>query len=340
MVKVSKLIAIFLVLVAIIGFCYCRPKAVEAAEYTFKLSHEVVEGGFQDLYAKKLKEYVEKATNGRVQIQIFMANQLGDPISVIESIQNGVIAMGVINTGSSGTILKDFNIFNIPMLFPRDWDHLHRMYNSGIISKLAVNAEKTGIIPLGAAIEDYVNITANKPIKTPQDMKGLKIRVMNSPILIATYQALGASPTPIPFSEVYSSLQLGMVEAQENPFGVICEMAYYEVQKYLTTTKHYIPVNICWMNKKIFDSLPKDIQKAFIDGGKVAQDYLFEINPDISKKQRSTLEKNGMKIIEPDKSLIDAFAAARPKAEEEYIKIVGEETGKANLDIVKGALKP
>ncbi len=339
MLKLKRAMAVMLVLGLALGLAFSGVDQAAAAEHTFKLSHEVVEGSLQDLYARKLKEYVEDATGGKVQIQIFIANQLGDPVSVVESIQNGTIELGVINTGSSGTILKDFNIFNIPMLFPRDMEKIHKVFNSGIIPKLAVNAEKMGMVALRGFSEPFMQVTANKPVRTPEDIQGLKIRVMNSPMLIATYQALGANPTPIPFSEVYSSLQMGIVDAQENPFDIVNEMAYYEVQDYLMTTRHSIPVNICWMNKRALESLPEDIRQAFVEGGRVAQDYLFGIVPEVSEKNRKALEEKGMEIIEPDQSLIDAYKAASSKAEEEYIKLVGEETGKAHLSMVKEAIE-
>jgi len=227
----------------------------------------------------------------------------------------------------------------VPMLFPRDMEKIHKVFNSGIVQKLAVNAERMGLLALGGFSEPYMQVTAKKPIRTPEDIRGLKIRVMNSPILIATYQGLGANPTPIPFSEVYSSLQVGVVDAQENPFDIINEMAYYEVQTHLMTTRHSIPVNICWMNKRIFDGLPEDIRKAFVEGGQVAQDYLFGIVPHVSEQNRKALEEKGMTIVEPEKSLVDAYAAASAKAEEEFVKLVGTENGKALLSMVKEAIE-
>lgn len=308
-------------------------------DYIIKLSHEVPVGSPQDICARRFKEIVEKRSNGRVRIDIFIANQLGDPVSVLESVQLGGIEMCCENAGSTAQILKELTVVNLPAMFSSNVIEVHEVFNSDAMKNLLENIGKEmNIKCLVAFPEPYNQLTANRPIKKPEDLKGIKIRVMNSPILIATYKALGASPTPLPFSEVYSSLQLGMVEAQENPYDIIYDMSFYEVQKYLISSKHSITADFLWINNDFFKNLPEDIQKIFIEAGKETQNYLFEVVPKLGEEMRQKLLDKGMIECIPGPELSKAFKEASIKAREEYIKIVGEEKGERALELIDEAV--
>ena len=310
-----------------------------APKFVVKLSHEVPENSLQDLFAKKFKDIVEEKTNGEIEVRIFISNQLGDPRSVIEGVQLGSIGAAVINAGSAATLLKDLAIFNIPALLPSEMDKVKTIFDSGALPALVSNAEKTGLKYLGSFSEPYMQLTSSKkPIASPADLKGFKIRTMNSPIIIATYRALGANPTPVPFSELYTALQLKMVDGQENPYDIIYEMHFYEVQKYFTSSKHGNPINFLWMSTDLFDNLPKEYQNVIVSAGRTAQDYLFEIVPDIERKMKKNLLDKGMIEVQPAPELREAFVKARTAAEQEYVKYVGEKAGQKNLTIMHDAV--
>jgi TRAP-type C4-dicarboxylate transport system substrate-binding protein len=215
-----------------------------------------------------------------------------------------------------------------------------KIFSTGFTKKLTANAESTGLNCLGIYVEPFFQLTANRKIEKPEDFRGLKVRTMNSPIILATYKGLGANPTPIPFFEVYSGLQTNLIDAQENPLNIIYEMSFHEVQKYLILTSHSTTVNVLFISQKLFDRMPKNLQEIVMEGGKVAQDYMFSEIPNIQKQAIKLLESSGkITIIESSPAISAAYKKAAEPAKEEFLKIVGEKEGKELLQALKEALK-
>jgi len=245
----------------------------------------------QDQFAHKFKEYVEKESKGEIVVTIFPSDQIGDPFALLQGVQSGVVELGIFNGGSIATVLKDYSLFSIPALLPKEPGKNKQIFDadSDFVKKLTSETEKTGVRYLGSYIEPFFQVTANKKIEKAEDFKGLKIRTMNSPIIIATYKALGANPTPIPFSEVYSGLQTRLIDAQENPLDIIYEMSYYEVQKYLMLTYHSTVINMLYINDKILKEMPENLRETVVRGGRAAQGFMFS--------EISNIEKRGMEDL-------------------------------------------
>jgi len=218
------------------------------------------------------KEYVEKETNGKVQIQYFLGGQLATSNEErVNGLQSGAYEMENLNCGSWSEYSKAFIPLNAPYLFlnadvankAMDGDFGNRM-NEDLLAD-------TGIRNLG-----YVNIgfrqltNSIKEVKTPEDVKGLKIRTMSDPYQVATWQALGAAVTPTAYSELYTALQQGMVDGQENPLSNLYTSGMYEIQEYLTLTNHNASFTTFVINDDFFNSLPKEYQDVLVAGVKHA----------------------------------------------------------------------
>jgi len=327
---------------AFIIVCMSATIAMAAPKYTLKIGHESAPGSMMDQMAKTFKAYVEKESKGEIQVSIFPSNQVGDPFAVLQGMQTGVVEMGILNGGSIATVLKEFAIFSVPEILPKDFAKNKQVFASGspFVKKLVANSEKTGVKFLGIYVEPFFQVTANKKITKPADFKGLKIRTMNSPIIIATYKALGANPTPVPFSEVYSGLQTNMIDAQENPLDIIYEMSYFEVQKYLIETNHSTVVNMLYISRGVFDKMPKDMQKIIVRGGEVAQNYMFNYVPKLAADSRAKLVKTGkIQMIPASPAVSGAYKKASDAAKSEYLKLVGDKEGKAIFKSLEDTLK-
>ena len=332
----KKISIVFLILLLAGGLLLnFSGETAAASEYNIRLSHQVPEDSPQDLYAQYFKEAIEDLTDGQITVDIYIANQLGAPISVLESLETGDIEMAVINTGSSASYIRELAIFNIHTLLPEDMSQVEEIFASRFITAMVEDIEADSNLKyVGAFSEPHFQITANRPIRYPEDLEGLDIRTMESPILMAPYQELGANPTPIAFDELYTSLQLGMVDAQENPYDIIRDMSYFEVQDYLITTYHGNPVNFAWISQPFFDQLSQDLQQAVMEAGQIAEEKTFAQIPIVAEESKERLIEEGMEVIEPDDSLREAFVEVRPYAEARYVDFVGER-GVIYLDVLE-----
>ena len=316
--------------------------AAASPQYMLKIGHESAPDSMMDKMAYKFKDYVEKESDGAIQVSVFPSNQIGDPFAVLQGMQTGVIEMGILNGGSVATVLKEFAIFSVPEILPKDSAKLQKLFaaHSPFVQKLIMNSEKTGIKFLGIYVEPFFQVTANKPITKPEDFHGLKIRTMNSPIILETYKALGANPTPVPFSEVYSGLQTNMIDAQENPLDIILEMSYFEVQKYLVETNHSTVVDMLYIGKNYFDQMPSELQQIVIKGGEVAQQYMFEYVTQLAVDSREKLKATGkIELLPASPEILDAYRNASEAGKNEFLKLVGEKEGQELFNSLNETLK-
>lgn len=208
------------------------------------------------------KQYVESNTNGAVKIQLFPSSQLGSPKEMTEMCKTGAIDLAI-ETGVLGSFFPKFQVINLPFVFKSDEVAWWLFDNSQYWKDLMAEMEETvGLTFLGMGQNGVRNFTNNvRPIRTPADMKGLKFRVMESPIYVKMIESMGARAIPIAWSEVYTSLQTGVVDGEENPLAIIAFVGkLYEVQKYLTLDGHIWSEDMLVMNTRKFKSFPEDIQ--------------------------------------------------------------------------------
>lgn len=208
------------------------------------------------------KQYVESATNGAVKIEIYPNSVLGGAKQLVEMVKSGTLDLCA-GTGVLPGIFPKFEVISIPYAFPSSEVAWWVFDNSKFWKDLMAEMErKTGVICLGIGQNGVRNFTNNvRPIHEPADMKGLKFRVMQSPIFVKMVEGLGANAIPIAWEELYTSLQTGVVDGEENPISVIAEGRLQEVQKYLTIDEHIWSEDFLVMNSEKFHNFPEDIQQ-------------------------------------------------------------------------------
>ncbi|MCM3569359.1 TRAP transporter substrate-binding protein [Neobacillus mesonae] len=248
---------------------------------------------------------LKKDTNGKIDVKHFPAGQLGNEAEIIEGVKLGTLGFAL--TGSIPDVPAT-QAMSLPYLF-EDSDHMHRVLDGEIGKKLGKRIEeKAGVKVIGYVyFAPRVLTVKGKNIKTPEDLKGLKIRVPNNQISIATWKALGASPTPMAFTEVFSGLQQGVIDGQENPYELIASSSLYEVQDTVIETYHAMPVRYLIMNKKTYDSLSKEEKDTIEKDWATASKAIEKKYKEEEAKYIQTLKEHGMKFIKPD---IQAFKEA------------------------------
>jgi len=273
--------------------------------------------------AEKFAKLVKERTGGAVEIVIFPASQLGSHPEMTEATMLGTQDMVLTAVPILGNEIKEFEVLYMPYIF-EGYDHINRFDGSEVARILAEKLEEKGAVLLGWWENGFRVITNNKrPIVKPEDVAGLKIRVGESRAAVDAFKLLGANPTPIAIDELYTALQLGTVDGQENPTSRVLESKYYEVQKFLSVTHHQHVLEPLIINKAKFESLPTDIQKALRDtGAEVAlEDREFVISKEEAELTR--LEELGMTINrEVDRA---AFKKALSPLYDKYAEERGEE---------------
>ncbi len=289
---------------------------IHAAEFDLVEAHTTTADHPYTLGMVRYADLVKERTKGRVAIQIHHSRQLGDERQVVEGLQLGTIHLTVTSTGPLGGFVPEMNVVDLPFLF-RDAGHAYKVLDGEIGRGLLTKFEGVGIKGLAYWENGFRHITtAKKPVQQPADMKGLKIRVMENRVHQAAFRQLGSDATPMAWGEVFTSLQQGLLDAQENPIPIIYTFKLNEVQKYVTLTGHvYSPAPLL-MSKKTWDRLPPDIQKVMSDtAGEVAK-YQRNLIREQEQRQIGELRAKGMIIIEhPDRA---AFREAMKPVFEQF----------------------
>ena len=221
---------------------------------------------------KKFKEEVDKKLPGKYDIQLYANAQLGDDVKTTEAARMGNLEMTGPSSSPLTGIVKELGVFDLPFLFPNT-TVAYTVMDGPAGQKLLDMMEAKGLKGLAYWENGFRHLTNSAhEVKTPEDVKGLKIRVMQNPIHLATWKALGANPTPMPFSELFTAMQQKTVDGQENPIPTIYLSKYNEVQKYVTLTGHVYTPHILIISKKVWDGMPKDDQTVFQEAAYVARD--------------------------------------------------------------------
>lgn len=288
----------------------------EEKTYVFKVGHNNPADHYYHIGLERFAELVDQKTGGRVEIQIFPADQLGGQRQEVEGLTVGTHDMVL----TSSMVISNFNdaigVFDLPFIFS-DRDHVYRVLDGEIGQEVAAELEKTGFKVLGYWENGFRYITNSvRPIEKPEDLAGLKIRVPESEVYLDTFTTLGAAATPIAFDELFSSLQLGVVDGQENPAGHVIHNAFYEVQDYMSLTGHFYTAEPLLMSLKLFNSLPADIQTALLEAGEEARDYERQLSIDEESLHLKQVVEKGMTLTEnPD---IEAFQKAVQPVYDKY----------------------
>jgi len=316
---------------ALLAIAALLPLATPAAmaQTTMKISISVAQNSHQGVAIDTFAREVEKRTNGRYKIQTFYSGSLGGERESIEAVQLGTQELTFSSTGPVPNFVPEARILDIPFLF-RDKAHARAVLDGPIGQDMLKAFEPKGFKALAWAENGFRHMTNSKrPVNGPEDLKGLKMRTMENPVHVAAYKGFGIITTPMAFPEVFTALQQGTVDGQENPLSVIMAAKFDQVQKYLTLTGHVYSPCIFLMNKASFDKLAPADQQAFLaaaaEGTKANRARVDEDDA----KGVAELRAKGMQVVDsPDKA---KFQAALSPVYAEFEK----QFGKANIDRIK-----
>jgi tripartite ATP-independent transporter DctP family solute receptor len=257
--------------------------------------------------AVRMAEEVKKRTSDKVEIQVFPNQQLGNERDMIEGMQLGTIDLAVINTPLLASFDSRFQIFDMPFMF-NDWAHVERMVSGPIGQDLLKSLEGKNLKGLAYSTAGHRHVLNYKgPIKTPDDMKGLKIRVLDNPVHVAIMNAMGANATPMQYSEVATALRQRTVDGLDSPTAAVVSEKFYETQKYMALTGHVFTGVVYLTGMKRWQSLTPDLQKIFMEAGKIGADLETEQHNKAEVDGIELLRKqHGMTIDTVDKGLFRA----------------------------------
>ncbi|MEJ5377368.1 MAG: TRAP transporter substrate-binding protein [bacterium] len=290
------------ILLAALGALLIPALAQEApAQFkaNMKLASSVAPDHPYNVGGQKFADLIKERTNGRIQIKIYPAGQLGKgEREMTEGVQQGAIELLVTSTGPQGGFSPSINILDFPFLF-RDYDHVDSVLDGPIGRKLLDDFEKANLKGLAFWENGFRHLTNSKvPVKKVEDAKGLKIRTMENKVHLAAWKAAGLNPTPMAFGEVFTALQQKVIDGQENPVAVIYSSKFWDAgQKYLSLTGHVYSPAILMMSKKVFDSMPKEDQELFMKTALEVGKFQRKLNRDDEERKIKEMEAKGVQVI-------------------------------------------
>jgi TRAP-type transport system periplasmic protein len=303
----------------------CSASAQTALRINIALAQNSHYGVAIDTFARE----IERRTNGRYKVQTFYSSALGAERESVEGVQLGTLDLTLTSTGPLPNFVPDVAILDIPFLF-RDYAHARAVLDGPIGQELLAKFPAKGMVGLAWAENGFRHMTNSKrPVNVPEDLRGLKMRTMENPIHIEAYRQFGILPTPMAFTEVFTALQQGTVDGQENPLSVITAAKLDQVQKYLSLTGHVYSPAIFLMNKAQWDRLSQADKQAFLDAATEAVKANRARVDEDERKAVADLRAKGMTVAENvDKA---KFQAALEPVYADFAKRFGQ----ANIDRIK-----
>jgi C4-dicarboxylate-binding protein DctP len=267
------------------------------APIVIKFSHVVAQDTPKGKAAEYFKKLAEERTKGRVKVEIYPNSQLYKDKEEMEALQLGAVQMLAPSLAKFGPLgVKEFEIFDLPYIFD-NYDEVNKVMHGPIGAKLFAKLETKGIKALGFWENGFKNITANKPVHTPEDLKGLKIRIQSSKVLDEEMRSVGALPQVMAFSEVYQALQTGVVDGTELEPSNLYTSKAYEVQKYMTLTGHGFLGYAVIVNKQFWDGLPPDIRATLTTAMNDTSVYANQIAKQETDKALAAIKASGKTVI-------------------------------------------
>lgn len=268
------------------------------AQTILKLAHTLPASDTHHLAALRFAEDVNKRTNGQIVIQVYPAGALGNDPSILQNLRIGALDIGFTGNPFFTSFVPKLNVLDLPYLFT-SFDHVYKVIDGPVGCQLLAELEQNQLKGIAFWEIGFRNITNSKrPILRPDDLKGIKIRTTPNPAHVAAFQALGASPAPLAFPEVYLALQNGTVDAQENPINLIYASKFYEVQKHLSLTQHAYTASVVAMSLAKFNSLAPEQQSAILEAARDAAIYQRKLNRDIEGDNLAKMKQAGLTVVE------------------------------------------
>lgn len=285
-----------------------------ASAETMRLAHGLSDTHPVHQAMLRFAELAKQKTKGEVDIKVFANGTLGGERETLEQVQNGVLELTKASASPLETFAPEYKVFNLPFVF-RDKTHFFKVLDGSIGESILAASKSRGFIGLTFYDAGARSFYAKKAINTPDDLKGMKIRVQQSPTTIKMIQALGAAPTPMAYGEVYSALQSGVVDGAENNITALTTGRHGEVSKFYSVTEHQMVPDVLVMSAAKWDSLKKPVQDALREAARESATFQRKLWAEAEKTEVVAAEKLGVKISTPAKQ---AFAdKVKPMIDEE-----------------------
>ncbi|MCR6111942.1 DctP family TRAP transporter solute-binding subunit [Bacillus sp. A301a_S52] len=249
------------------------------AEHEWRFTVEETQGQVQYVYAQEFAELVEEKSDGAINIDVYEFGALGSEVDQVEQLQQGIVEFAIISPGFTGTLVPEGNIFALQFLFDDDQELNQQVLNESeaINTHLAQKYEEQSIMPLAFWTEGAMQWTGSSSIQSPADFAGFQMRTQESPLILRSYEAYGANPTAMSWSELYTGLQQGAVDGQENPLFFIEDAGFHEVQDHLTISNHNMYVTMTTVNTDFYNNLDEETQSIIDEAIEEMRDRSFEI---------------------------------------------------------------
>ncbi len=322
----------------LLGGCAPSPSAEDVEIWRFAI--EETQGSVQDAYAKRFEELIEERTDGQIDVVVYPYGSLGTSDHILEQLHNGTIDFAMSSPGHLGKLIPEVQVFLLHFLMSEDQAaNVCALRQPEVRAALDELYAEKGLRFLSAISEGAMAWTTREAVRTPDDFEGMKFRVMTSPLLIAAYEAYGASPTPLPYSEVYSALQLRMIDGQVNPVFAIEEMSFYEVTDWLIFPGHAYFITTVAGSPSLFEEL-SPARRAMVED--VIDQLQGEIEAIQQRFNRERLErirerKPDLNILHLDEAERARFRRAAAPMREEYVELAGER-GQQLLETLRSAV--
>ncbi|MBU2873572.1 TRAP transporter substrate-binding protein [Marinobacter salexigens] len=289
---------------------------------TLRLAHVVNEQDGFHIAAVKFQDLVAERTEGAVSIELYPNASLGDERTLLEGMQIGTVDMGVITNGPVANFVEEMAVFELPFLFPSPqaaYDVLDGPIGKELLNKLS----DVNLKGLAYAERGFRNLTnSERAVNKPEDMDGLRIRVMENPVYVDTFRALGANAIPMAWTEALTAMQQGTIDGQENPVNVVHSFKLNETQNHMTLSRHTYAPAIFVMGMPAWNKLPEAAQDVLAQAAQEAAEHERKVNAEMASKQLAELTEAGMQINDnPD---IAAFQSAVAPVYEKYGKQFGD----------------
>jgi len=303
-----------------------------AAEITIRVG-SIVSDAHVDMIAMRevFVPEIEEASNGRIRVELFPNAQLGGDRELTEAVQLGTLHMAIPASSPLAGFERRIQVLDLPYLFTSR-EAAFAALDGELGQKLNEYLMDAGFWNLGFKENGIRHITNNRsPIRSPEDMSGLRIRTMENPMHLAYFRELGANPTPMSWGELYTALQQGVVDAQENPFVMIYDGRFYEVQRYLSETGHFFSAKLFIANRNFIENLPEDLREIVIRAGHNASLAQRRLSAERESEFKARLLENGMQLNALTEDELAPFMAAAERVYEQFENILGNEI----MDIVR-----
>ena len=332
----KKWLVVILCLLLVVALAGCggdkkddkKPEAPKAK--VLRVGHTLTDDSHYGVGLAKFAELVKAKSKGTLEVQVFGNSKLGNERDLIEGVSLGTVEMCLTSTGPLPSFSKKFMVFDLPFIV-QDREKFYPILDGAVGQGMLDSLGTKGIKGLVFFENGFRHLTNSKrPINKPEDLAGLKVRLMENPVHMETFKVLGANPSPMPFGELFTALQQKTMDGQENPLLIIKTSKFYEVQKYMALTGHFYSPAVLMISDKLYKGLTPEQQTALMDAAKEARAFERNFIIESEKKLVDELKALKMEVTTPDKAVFQ-------KATEAVYKKFEADIGKDLIDQVRGS---